>query len=303
MKNILKYSKKTFVGLLLFQLITTFVWIILFDLKKNITNEMILFVVIIGDIISYILHYVFFIKNDGSVRKENKEEYIKGILLNNIVIIICILLLLIILSNYQIVLLNNKVSPLVMICVITLTKLFISVIYYLFTNTKKTKENKFILIPFGIQMSLFLVLIIMNEISDDIISTMFIQGIILIISNYLVLKNRKKLSVKFNIKEDKLCKRFYLIFFLSFIPLLGITILLNEMELILTCSGMFCGLGIALLLIYIFPILEVVLSTICICVAKSIKLYREKKKVKSIFCIMISIIIIITIVTFLYSIF
>ena len=188
----------------------------------------------------------------------------------------------IILSNYEIILSSNKMYTgldiLSIICIIALIKIFISIIYYLFTNDKKTKEKKFILIPFGIQASLFLVLIIINEISDNAILIMIIQALILIISNFLILKNRKKLSKKFNIKEDKLCKRFYLLFFVSFFPLLFITLLLSEIGLILNCSGLFCGLGTALLLMYIFPILEIVLSIICICLAKSIKLYKEKKK-------------------------
>lgn len=307
MKNILKNSRKTFTGLLLLHLITTFIWVILFDAKKDFSNEIILFTVIIGDIIAYILHYVFFIKKESNVTKENKETYIKGILLNNIAIITSIQLLLIVLCNYEIMLSNNtissRMSPLGIICTTAMIKLFTSIIYYLFTNTKKVKENKFLLIPFGIQITLFLVMTIINEISENIISIMIIQGIILTISNFLVLKNRKKLSRKFNIKEDKLCKRFYLIFFLSFIPLLGITILLNEMGLILTCGGMFCGLGIAILLFFILPILEVVLSIICICIAKSIKLYKEKKKAKSIFCFLLGTIIIFIVVVFIYAIF
>ncbi len=305
--NILNYSLKTFTGLLLLHLITTFIWIILFEINKSFTSEIILFTVIIGDILAYILHYIFFVKIGNIIPKENKEKYIKGILFNNIVITIFIQLLMIILSNYEIILSSNKMYTgldiLSIICIIALIKIFISIIYYLFTNDKKTKEKKFILVPFGIQASLFLVLIIINEISDNAILIMVIQALILIISNFLILKNRKKLSKKFNIKEDKLCKRFYLLFFVSFFPLLFITLLLSEIGLILNCSGLFCGLGTALLLMYIFPILEIVLSIICICLAKSIKLYKEKKKAKSIFCILLVIIIIIILVLLAYSIF
>ena len=46
---------------------------------------------------------------------------------------------------------------------------------------------------------------------------------------------------------------------------------LDELDLILSCSGMFCGLGTAISLIMTMPLLEIIISIICMCVAKAIK--------------------------------
>lgn len=166
---------------------------------------------------------------------------------------------------------------------------------------KKLFNKNFYLIPFGFQLSLFVAMILIYELTDSINLLLFSYPFIIFYFNFWIFKNKKSLAKRYNIKLEKVCSKFYLGFLISLFVLLGITLLLNEFGLLLQCSGWFCGMDITIFMFFILTLYEISICLFSICFNKGLFYWNKKEKLLSIICFIIGLLILYIAIAFVFS--
>lgn len=156
-------------------------------------------------------------------------------------------------------------------------------------------KNIFWISFFSQFLLLTLTIVIYELLGDQVEIFLVFDSLIICFINILLFQNKKNISKKFDIKENKVCVKFYFNFFISLILLLCLILILNELDLFLQCSGMFCGMGIAVFLFIILPLIEVSISVFCFCVMKSISYYKDNKILYLFFTLLFGIALLVTV--------
>lgn len=143
------------------------------------------------------------------------------------------------------------------------------------------KNKLYILLyAFIAQLVFFAVMIVSYELVNNS-SIIFILHLVMLVGLYIYLiMNKEKIIKNTRNSKNKFLLKFYGYFALSFIILIVLTSLLKNLNILFVCDYSLCDAVINFYMLMVFPIMEVLITLICVVAKYGYSSIKEKKALR-----------------------